>query len=182
MDSLKALEHKRKELAVRLSATERQAEDLRRRLTELDNWISRAKGQCVDERLHRELASLRQQLAWAKGIGPFKIFNDDTLREIVRQKPLSELALHRVSGIGAERLEVYGRAIVGCILSVVAPGSPLPERPFFARCIICTEKLVLPRVTDNPVRCRKCTKSTDPRFIRPALSVKLPTAKDFDLT
>ena len=75
-----------------------------------------------DVPLFEALRALRTELAGTAGVPPYLIFHDATLREIARAKPSSEGQLREISGIGAAKLERYGRAV----LRVVAQESAAP--------------------------------------------------------
>jgi ATP-dependent DNA helicase RecQ len=61
------------------------------------------------------LREARRRIAAEAGVPPYVIFHDSTLREIVATKPrdLSELA--EVQGVGAVKLERYGKAMLDAI-------------------------------------------------------------------
>ena len=44
---------------------------------------------------------------------PYVVFPDTTLRELASLRPLSEAGLHSVSGMGAQRVQRYGAALLG---------------------------------------------------------------------
>lgn len=68
-----------------------------------------------DEALFQELRALRSRLASARGVPPYVIFNDRTLREMCRQRPDSLAALLRVPGVGERKLEQFGEAFLKII-------------------------------------------------------------------
>ncbi len=62
--------------------------------------------------LFEALRRLRLQLARARSVPPYVIFHDSTLREIAHQRPTTLDALSAIPGIGAHKLETYGRQVL----------------------------------------------------------------------
>jgi ATP-dependent DNA helicase RecQ len=69
----------------------------------------------VDQTLFESLRTLRLELARQRGVPPYVIFHDTTLRELARVKPRTIGDLHAVSGIGARKAEQYGHALLEVI-------------------------------------------------------------------
>src|SRR3954454_24792840 len=65
--------------------------------------------------LFEALRARRRDLAREAGVPPYVIFHDSTLREMAELKPVTLNALSRVSGVGAAKLEKYGKAFVEVI-------------------------------------------------------------------
>ena len=65
-----------------------------------------------DEALFQRLRVLRKSLADEAGMPPYIVFNDKTLREMVRLRPQNEEELLQVSGVGQTKLERYGEAFL----------------------------------------------------------------------
>ena len=66
-----------------------------------------------DEREQWEaLRALRRKLAEEHGVPPYVIFPDSTLLEMLRSQPQSMADMGRVSGVGARKLERYGKAFL----------------------------------------------------------------------
>ena len=76
----------------------------------------------ADEPLWQALRACRKQLAEDKGVPPYVIFHDATLRGMVIAKPQSREALLSVSGVGDSKLEKFGDAF----LSVLQDFPPTP--------------------------------------------------------
>jgi ATP-dependent DNA helicase RecQ len=74
----------------------------------------------VDRDLFERLRSVRLQIARDRGVPPYVIFHDTTLRELARLKPTSLSALRGVYGIGARKAEQLGDAFVEAIRTHVA--------------------------------------------------------------
>ena len=69
---------------------------------EEDGW----KG--VDQGLFDDLRQLRRQLANDRGVPPYLIFGDATLRELARTRPSSVAAFASVRGVGEHKLKDLG--------------------------------------------------------------------------
>jgi ATP-dependent DNA helicase RecQ len=76
---------------------------------------SRAAGeswQGVDHDLFDRLRAVRLQIARARGVPPYVIFHDTTLRELARLKPTTVDALQHVYGIGAKKAQQLGEVFL----------------------------------------------------------------------
>jgi len=69
----------------------------------------------VDAGLFEELRAFRKNEAREKGIPPFVVFGDATLRELAKIRPSTSKALMTVKGIGAKKRQQYGRAVLTII-------------------------------------------------------------------
>ena len=69
----------------------------------------------VDRGLFERLRAMRLQVARTRGVPPYVIFHDTTLREIARLKPTTIDALRHVYGVGARKADDLG----GLVLDVV---------------------------------------------------------------
>jgi ATP-dependent DNA helicase RecQ len=81
----------------------------RRAAIETESW------QDVDRDLFERLRTLRLDIARARGVPPYVIFHDTTLREMARIKPRTLAALLGVRGVGARKAEDLGAAFVKVI-------------------------------------------------------------------
>ena len=81
----------------------------RRAQIETESW------QDVDRDLFERLRALRLDIARSRGVPPYVIFHDTTLREMARLKPTSISALLGVRGVGARKAEDLGEAFVAVI-------------------------------------------------------------------
>jgi ATP-dependent DNA helicase RecQ len=79
---------------------------------ETESW------QDVDRDLFERLRALRLDIARQRGVPPYVIFHDTTLREMARRKPTSVAALLDVKGVGARKAEDLGEAFVAVIAGV----------------------------------------------------------------
>jgi ATP-dependent DNA helicase RecQ len=71
----------------------------------------------VDRGLFDRLRALRLELARARGVPPYVIFHDATLREMARVRPTSKAALLDVKGVGARKAAELGEAFLTLIAS-----------------------------------------------------------------
>ena len=82
------------------------------------------------------MRALRKELAEAKGIPPYVVFGDATLRELARVRPSSMARMRYVYGIGEVKLRDYGAKFLDlidghCKVSGIGrdqPASPNPVR------------------------------------------------------
>ena len=84
---------------------------------EAESW------QDVDRDLFERLRALRLAIARSRGVPPYVIFHDTTLREMARLKPRSVGELHQVRGVGAKKAETLGERFVEEICRS-SPGAP----------------------------------------------------------
>ncbi len=69
----------------------------------------------VDKDLFEELRVMRRTVADARGVPPFIIFSDATLRELAKVRPSTSDGLRLVYGIGASKLAEHGQALLTLI-------------------------------------------------------------------
>ena len=74
----------------------------------------------VDPDLFDRLRAVRLRIARERGVPPYVIFHDTTLRELARLKPTRVEDLHSVYGIGARKAEQLGEAFVEAIREFAA--------------------------------------------------------------
>ncbi len=70
--------------------------------------------------LFEKLRQLRADIAKEEDIPAYLVFSDATLKEMERVRPMSELELLEISGVGQRKLEVYGDAFIDAILEFQA--------------------------------------------------------------
>ncbi|NED68277.1 ATP-dependent DNA helicase RecQ, partial [Streptomyces sp. SID10244] len=61
------------------------------------------------------LRSWRKAEASSRGVPPYVVFNDATLRELAARRPETPEQLRSVSGIGDAKLEQYGDDVLATI-------------------------------------------------------------------
>jgi ATP-dependent DNA helicase RecQ len=69
----------------------------------------------VDSGLFETLRNLRRQLASERGVPPYILFNDATLRDMARVRPGSADALLNIRGIGERKLADLGERFLQAI-------------------------------------------------------------------
>ena len=97
--------------------------------------LDTAGGPAVDSRsndpLHETLRHLRLNLAREAGLSPAYVFSNETLDDLVRQRPRTPQALAQIKGIGPAKLERFGSALIAAISggSSEAEARPIPIAP-----------------------------------------------------
>jgi ATP-dependent DNA helicase RecQ len=71
----------------------------------------------VDRDLFERLRAMRLQVARQRGVPPYVIFHDTTLREIARLKPTTVDALRQVYGVGDRKAADLGKTILAVVCS-----------------------------------------------------------------
>ncbi len=71
--------------------------------------------QPFDAGLFEFLRALRKELAEARGIPPFMVFGDVTLRDLARRRPVTAEAFHEVHGVGDRKAAEYGEVFRAAI-------------------------------------------------------------------
>jgi len=91
--------------------------------------VSRAGNIACDEALFAELRTLRKDLADARGVPPYVIFGDVSLRHMARRYPVTDGAFLAIPGVGSQKLADFGTAFQQAIASWLAGHEPLPFPP-----------------------------------------------------
>jgi ATP-dependent DNA helicase RecQ len=68
-----------------------------------------------DEDLFEALRALRRSMAEERGIPPYLIFSDASLREMARERPVSDEAFLQIKGVGLRKLAELGPRFLACI-------------------------------------------------------------------
>jgi ATP-dependent DNA helicase RecQ len=82
-----------------------------RSVVEAESWEG------VDRALFERLRTVRLEIARSRGVPPYVIFHDVTLRELARTRPTSMQSLMTVKGIGARKAEDLGAIFLEAIRS-----------------------------------------------------------------
>ena len=77
--------------------------------------VARAGTITCDEGLFNELRSLRKRLADQRGVPPYVVFGDQSLRHMSRSYPQSDSAFLEIPGVGSQKLADYGQAFIAQI-------------------------------------------------------------------
>jgi ATP-dependent DNA helicase RecQ len=71
--------------------------------------------QDVDRDLFERLRAVRLDIARSRGVPPYVIFHDTTLRELARLRPTTIEALHGIRGVGARKAQDLGETFLAAI-------------------------------------------------------------------
>lgn len=84
--------------------------------------------------LFERLRRLRKQIADERGVPPYVIFHDSTLRQMAAELPIDQTRLRRIQGVGERKAADVGDLFLDCIAGYVQetgakpiPGSPMVE-------------------------------------------------------
>jgi ATP-dependent DNA helicase RecQ len=77
----------------------------------------------VDSDLFDVLREVRLRLARERGVPPYVIFHDTTLRDMVERKPKTIEELHGVYGVGAKKAADFGDLFLDAIRTFRRPES-----------------------------------------------------------
>lgn len=77
--------------------------------------LSGTDNEAFDSGLFERLRHLRKRLADERGVPPYVVFGDLTLRGLAREQPQTEEAFLRVSGVGERKLVDYGAVFMDAI-------------------------------------------------------------------
>ncbi|MHB1078569.1 MAG: DNA helicase RecQ [Prosthecobacter sp.] len=77
--------------------------------------VAKAGSIACDEALFEELRALRKRLADERGVPPYVVFGDASLRHMCRQYPRTEPSFLAIPGVGSQKLADYGAAFMGAI-------------------------------------------------------------------
>ena len=86
--------------------------------------VAKAGSIACDEALFAELRALRKQLADARGVPPYVVFGDTSLRHMCRDYPRTERDFLAIPGVGSQKLADYGPAFMGVITSWLETHEP----------------------------------------------------------
>lgn len=73
----------------------------------------------ANEDLFEQLRILRFKIAKEEGIPPYVVFSDATLKEMSTEKPVSEMDMLAISGVGEAKLQKYGEEFMQCIKNYI---------------------------------------------------------------
>ena len=107
---------------------ERRRVTLTRPVSAPEPKAQRAGAIACDEVLFERLRNLRKRLADERGLPPYIIFSDVSLRQMARDYPANEQALARISGMSERKLHEFGRVF----LAVIAGHLEMQPRQIFA--------------------------------------------------
>ncbi len=88
----------------------------------------KTKRERVRDELFESLRELRKQIARKKGVPPYIVFADATLEEMAATRPITELEMRRVSGVGDTKYNQYGTIFINAILAFIAEKEKTDDR------------------------------------------------------
>ena len=78
-----------------------------------DKLLSAGNG--ISQDLFQALKERRSEIAREKGVPAFVVFNDNTLKEIALEQPLTEGEFLKINGVGPKKLKEYFKSFVKII-------------------------------------------------------------------
>ena len=75
----------------------------------------------IDRALFDVLREVRLRLARERGVPPYVIFHDTTLREMVERRPKAIDDLYEIYGVGAKKAADFGEAFLDAIRTFCRP-------------------------------------------------------------
>ncbi len=105
-----------------------------------------------DAPLLSALKAKRRALAEAQGVPAYVVFNDRTLIEMAERRPATLDAMAGVSGVGARKLETYGREFLEVIAGAEGNAPPPEAHPARRRLAGATEGAVFDRLLEAQAR------------------------------
>ncbi len=75
--------------------------------------------QRVRDELFEVLRQLRKLMAQKHGVPPYIIFSDASLEEMAAEKPVNEVEMRQISGVGEIKLQRYGKPFLEAILKFI---------------------------------------------------------------
>jgi len=82
--------------------------------------LAKAGSIACDEALFAELRTLRKRLADERGVPPYVVFGDISLRHICRTYPQSERDFLAIPGVGSQKLADYGQPFMQAVTAWIA--------------------------------------------------------------
>jgi len=87
------------------------AEQEKERKKSREDWVG------VDSELFEAMRALRKSIAEARGLPPYTVFSDATLRELARSRPSTMQKMRMIYGVGEKKLADFGEKFLGVITS-----------------------------------------------------------------
>ena len=78
--------------------------------------------------MFERLRQLRYKIALEENIPAYLVFSDATLKEIERERPMSEADFLTISGVGQRKLEVYGDEFIAEIQDFMGSKVKKPKK------------------------------------------------------
>jgi ATP-dependent DNA helicase RecQ len=87
---------------------------------------TRASKKKVSNTLFEKLRALRYKISLEENIPAYLVFNDATLKEMERERPMSEAEFLLISGVGERKADAYGPEFIATVVEFM--GSKLPTK------------------------------------------------------
>jgi len=81
-----------------------------------------------DETLFERLRRLRKRLADDRGVPPYIVFSDVSLRQMARSYPSNEAEFAQISGVGEQKLKRFGKIFLSAIAKYLRDNPVKPSR------------------------------------------------------
>lgn len=75
----------------------------------------KSKKRIAEEELFSVLRELRREIAQRAGVPPYIVFTDATLDEMASNKPTTERAMKKTTGVGDKKFDTYGKQFIAAI-------------------------------------------------------------------
>ncbi len=134
---------------------QRRAIQLTRPITAPIKELAHAGEIACDETLFERLRARRKRLADERGVPPYIVFSDVSLRQMARNYPAGEAEFARISGVGEKKLREFGAAFLDEIAGHLATN---------ARQIFADDSFVSPSSLPSRSRLNDTTRESLKRF------------------
>lgn len=122
----------------------------------------------VDRGLFEHLRQLRLQIADKRGVPPYVIFGDMTLRELARFRPTKVKSLLKVYGIGQQKLDEFGTVLASTIREYSDENNlPMNLGPFATKSITRRPPAKKPAAPKRPEAKNTVAQPRPPKIARP---------------
>ncbi len=85
------------------------AKPVKKTRVEMESWAG------VDRDLFEKLRALRREIAGERGVPPYQIFPDTSLREFARLRPVHSETFLQIHGVGMRKLHDFAPAFIARI-------------------------------------------------------------------
>ncbi|MFK7807151.1 MAG: DNA helicase RecQ [Saprospiraceae bacterium] len=92
-------------------------QDRKRKEVEAAKVKTTGKRDRVRDELFEVLRGVRKQVAVKQGVPPYIVFSDVSLEEMAAAKPITELEMRRINGVGDKKWQLYGEIFINAILT-----------------------------------------------------------------
>lgn len=111
-----------------VAVTEIKAVEKTKKTSRTKRTKTKAKPKTSASNLFERLRLLRYKIAQEEDIPAYLVFSDATLKEIERERPLSDDDFLKISGVGQRKMEVYGDEFIAEIMSFMGSKVKTPKK------------------------------------------------------